>query len=140
MTKITLLALIETWLQSRGLRWKCDPETSKLVIKGEDPLDISIDVEKDRVTCTPMTFYDDPKKISIAAIDPAFFTKLEDVMKVEERWSNFGKCVILLCDALQKVWGPMFNVVVPWIIDRLDGFIKWCGRLKQAWLPPKNYS
>lgn len=133
MTKITLLVLIEAWLKSRGLKWKCDPETSRLLIKGNDPLDISIDVEKDRITCTPMTFYDDPKKISIAAIDPDFFAKLENVMKGEERWSSFGKCIVLICDGIQTVWGPMINVVIPWMIDKIDDITDWYGRVKQAW-------
>jgi hypothetical protein len=135
MTKITLLALIEVWLKTRGLKWKCDPETSKLTIDGVNHLDIMLDIEKDRVTYAPTTFCDNVERVSIVAIDPFFFQKLEAALKREGRWSNCSKCIVLLLNGLIAVWGPLINVIVLWTINRIDSVQDWYERLRAEYFP-----
>src|SRR5882672_2913764 len=125
--KITLLVLIETWLKTRSLKWRVDPETSMLKIGKDDPLDINLVVRKTEVAYTPTTFMDDSKQKILHCTDPMFFQNLEKVLKREEKWSNASKCIVLMFDGLMAVWGPMMNVVVPWIIDRIDDLMFWCG-------------
>jgi hypothetical protein len=133
--KITLLALIETWLKTRSLKWKCDPETSKLTIDGANNLDIWLSIEKDRVSYVPTTFWDASKRVSIVAVDPLFFQKLEAVLKRESRWSNCSKCIVLLVNGLIAVWGPLINAVVLWTIDSIDELSAWYSRFRAEYFP-----
>lgn len=133
MSKITLLAIIETWLKTKGLKWKCDPENSRLSYD-KDPLDIFITVEKNRVVFRPTTFLDGSEEQSLSAVDPQFFSELESALRHEEKWSNAAKCMVLIFDGMMAVWGPMMLVVVPWIFDRIDDMVYYWRRFKSKFM------
>lgn len=137
MNKITLLVLIEAWLKTRGLKWKCDPEMSQLYQK-KDPLDIKFKIDKTKVTFTPTTLRDGSEDVSLNCSDPDFFPKLEEALRHEERWTHAADCFVLLYNGVAAAWGPMLNVVIPWLIDRIEDVARWYEAIKDKYFPSKT--